>query len=57
MRNIQSRHKRIKHINSFILRVPVLGSRVPYMGKGIDSHPYGPGSRVSDPNFRLPRLT
>ena len=42
MRNIRNRHKRIQHINSFIFRVLVLGSRVPYM------------LRVLSPNFMVP---
>ena len=58
MRNIQNIHKRIKHMNSSIkarlqrkLRTlsEFSGSQV----SGLGSHLQGPGSRVSDPTYKL----
>ena len=57
MRNIRNRHKRINYMNSFIFRVPVFESRVPYILKvlsptlwswvsGPESHLWN-GSRVA----------
>ena len=61
MRNIRNRRKHLNHINSFILKVPVLGSRVSYMLRILSStlmvpdpgfHPWD-GSRVSGPRSHL----
>ena len=60
MKNIENRHKRIKHMNSFInarlqrkLRKfagnPLSGSQVP----GLGSHLQGPRSQVPGPTYEL----
>ena len=50
MRNIWNRHKRIKHVNSFIFRVPVLASRVTYILRVLSPifMVLGPGSYLRD---------
>ena len=67
MRNIQNRHKCIKHMNSFtnarlqrklrkFAENPISGSRVPRLGSRVSSLTceLGPGSQVVGPTVRVP---
>ena len=70
MRNIQNRHKCIKHMNSFtnarlerklrkFAENPISGSRVPRLGSRVSSLTceLGPGSRVLGPKVKVPGPT